>query len=663
MAEDSNSLDLLDAGALGGAFVVAVVGAWSLGAAYLGIHSLPVVIAGSVVLLALCVLLCRRRMGGLRFRWFGAGAWMVLPALLAVLLLSFPGFRYATGDKDPGIYVMHAHSIAETGELRIPATDMQMSGVFTVQDVPGTLWRGFEPRAADSTTITPSFYHLWSAILADAFEAIGFRALTVVLPMLGVLAALLMFALTRRLAPPWVAGAASLILATNMMQVWQTRYPTTEVLAQVLFLGAALGLVAALQTRVLPFAFASGVLVTAGFLNRGEGVLLVMLAMLGAAVAIALGLRRVLALWFAAGLAVLLPFAWLQAYDVAEIYSVGNNVPSDKVLGLCIVVAVVIAVVGSRLAVLRRWWDALGRLLATPKAARAVRLVITVGVVVGFVLAGLRPLFGEDFFDRNGEIIRSYDERSLHRLALFFGWPLLGLAVVGLLWAVWTRWSAGRTIVVTVCLGFLSLFLLHARNSPQMMWWGRRFIPIAVPAIVLFAAFSLCAAFAVRAKWRTPVFVGVALVLLATVAFQARQSWALRGHDEKGGSYGVALSVAAVAGDQQGVFLWQNAPCCAAPVLLFGSPTWIYGGADSARLPRDAAEWAAFLPPVVAAAGDRPVYLVLNGEGQVPADLPYVVTESARITGSLPVWEESNTARPSHAIVYPYDLVIYKIEP
>ena len=32
-------------------------------------------------------------------------------------------------------------------------------------------------------------------------------------------------------------------------------------------------------------------------------------------------------------------------------------------------------------------------------------------------------------------------------------------------------------------------------------------------------------------------------------------------------------------------------------------------------------EWAAFLPPVVAAAGDRPVYLVLYGEGQVPADL------------------------------------------
>jgi hypothetical protein len=662
MADDANSFDLLDGGALGGTFLVAVVGAWSLAAAYLGIHSLPVVVVGSVVLLALCALLCRGRMGGLRLRWFGAGAWMVLPALLAVLLLSFPGFRYATGDKDPGIYVMHGYSIAHTGELRIPATELQMSGVFTVQDVPGTLWRGFEPRAADSSTIVPSFYHLWSALLADAFDAVGFRALTVVLPLLGVLAALLMFALTRRLAPPWVAGAASLVLATNMMQVWQTRYPTTEVLAQVLFLGAALALVTALQTRVRPLAFASGLLVTAGFLNRGEGVLLVMLALLGAAVAIALGLRRTLAIWFAAGLVVLLPFAWIQAYHVAEIYSTGNNVPSAKVLGLCMAVSVVVAVVGSRVAVLRRWWDALCHALAAPKVARVVRVVISAGVVVGFVLSGLRPLFGDDYFDRNGEIIRSYDERSLHRLALFFGWPVLGLAVVGLLWAIWTRWSAARTIVVTVCLGFLALFLLHARNSPQMMWWGRRFIPIAVPAIVIFAAFSLCAALAMR-KWRTPALVGVALVLLATVAFQTRQSWALRGHDEKGGSYGVALSVAAVAGDQKGVFLWQNGPCCGAPVLLFGSPTWIYGGADSARLPREATDWATFLPPVVAAAGDRPVYLVLNGEGQVPADLPYLVTQVARITGALPVWEESNVARPSKAITYPYDLVIYKVEP
>ena len=66
-----------------------------------------------------------------------------------------------------------------------------------------------------------------------------------------------------------------------MMQVWQTRYPTTEVLAQVLFLGAAFGLVVSMQTRVAPLALASGFLVTAGFLNRGEGVLMVMLALLG----------------------------------------------------------------------------------------------------------------------------------------------------------------------------------------------------------------------------------------------------------------------------------------------------------------------------------------------------------------------------------------------
>ena len=77
-----------------------------------------------------------------------------------------------------------------------------------------------------------------------------------------------------------VAGlAGGLLLATNMLQVWQTRFPTTEVLAQALYLGALLGVVVALQTGWRPAAGLSpGCCVGVGWLNRADGVLLVVMA-------------------------------------------------------------------------------------------------------------------------------------------------------------------------------------------------------------------------------------------------------------------------------------------------------------------------------------------------------------------------------------------------
>jgi hypothetical protein len=277
----------------------------------------------------------------------------------------------------------------------------------------------------------------------------------------------------------------------------------------------------------------------------------------------------------------------------------------------------------------------------------------------------VRPRFGEHMVLYLGKPIRSYDEESLHRLALFFGWPALVLMVVGFLWAVWARWSAVRTIVVSLSVGFLVLFLYKARNSPQMMWWCRRFIPSAVPAIVLLAAMSLGAVAVLKPQWRRIAMGVVAVVLAFTVVQQTRQSWALRSHDEKGGTHGVALSIAATSGDRRGVFLWESGPCCLSPALLFGSPTWIFGNVDSALLPRERDEWPEFVEQVMAVAGDQPVYLVVDGRAEAPDDMPAPLTLSLakRINGGIPVWEERLDLRPQIAFLSPYDLAMYEVLP
>ena len=664
MTDDDRGFDLLDAVALGGATLVGFAGSVALLAAYLGVHSMPMVVVGTVLLTVAFVLVARGRMAVARCRGLAKGSWMVLPALLLAAVLLFPGFRYGAGDKDPGIYVLHAQAISDSGQLRIERSEMQMSGVFTQDDTLGTQWRGFEP-PGDDTSIVPSFYHLWPALLAASFDLVGFGTLALAVPVLGVLAVLLMFSLARRLAPPWVAGVAALLLATNFMQVWQARYPTTEVLAQVLFLASLLGLVAAVQTRAVPLALLSGTLVTVGFLARGEGVLLVMAALLAAGAAVAADVHRRTALWFGAGVLWLLPLAWYQAYMVAERYTRVNSVPGSTTLLAALVVSAVIAVVGWRWDGISAAWRRLVAVVAREGVSRWIRIVVSVGAVGLFVLGVVRPRLGEHMLLYLGTPIRSYDEESLHRLALFFGWPALVLMVVGFLWAVWARWSAVRTIVVSLSVGFLVLFLYKARNSPQMMWWCRRFIPSAVPAIVLLAAMSLGAVVVLKPQWRRIAMGVVAVVLAFTVVQQTRQSWALRSHDEKGGTHGVALSIAATSGDRRGVFLWESGPCCLSPALLFGSPTWIFGNVDSALLPRERDEWPEFVEQVMAVAGDQPVYLVVDGREEAPDDMPAPLTLSLakRINGGIPVWEERLDLRPQIAYLSPYDLAMYEVLP
>jgi len=434
-------------------------------------------------------------------------------------------------------------------------------------------------------------------------------------------------------------------------------------LAQVFFLASLMALVAAVQTRAVPLALVGGTLVTVGFLARGEGVLLVMAALLAAGFAVAADLQRRVAWWFGAGVLWLLPLAWYQAYVVAQRYSRVNGVPGARTLGLALLLAVALAVVGLRWGGVRAAWSRVVDVVARAGVARGIRIGVSVFAAGLFVVGVIRPVFGEHIVLYLGKPIRSYDEESLHRLALFFGWPALGLMLVGFLWAVWARWSALRSIVVSLGVGFLVLFLYRARNSPQMMWWCRRYIPSAVPAIVLLAAMSLGAVAVLRPQWRR-VGLGVIGVLLAfTVVQQTRQSWDLRPHDEKGGTYGVALSVAATSGEQRGVFLWEGGPCCESPVLLFGSPTWIFGDVDSASLPREREEWPSFVDGVMAAAGEQPVFLVMNAATPMPDDLPevYSLELAKRINGGIPVWEERNDVRPQTPRVIGYDLTIYRV--
>ena len=672
-----SSITWLDALALGSLVVVALVAWASLALAHLGAHSLPAVLGVSAVALALVLAACARRV---RLRPDVAGTAVALGCAAVALLLTYPGFEYGVSDKDPGGYVSHAISISRTGDYSLVDPVLATAGedpTFPYQlATPGARFSGVWIRDEASGLIVPQFYHLWPALLATSYSAAGQAGLLATVPLMGVLSVLVLCALLRRVGTAMsgraaglvAAGAGGLLLATNMLQVWQTRFPTTEVLAQALYLGALLGIVVALQTGWRPAAGIAGLLVGVGWLNRSDGFLLVMMSVgIGAAL---LATRRWdgRATWFAGGLLLVVPHALRQAYDLARNYTDAN-----PHLTLPQLVVAVVVLLGAGL-LLR--FVATRPLAAAQRGLERRRPQVVVGSLV--LLAGtallalgyLRPtLFGVDYFDYNDrQMLRSYDEEIVHRLAWFlsdwgFGLMLVGLAVVAL-----RRWSSSVWTVVVPTLVLFPIYGYTASNSTRLLWWSRRYIPTVLPGIVVLLALAI-AYFAVRRyRGRLLTAVPAALALGGLVTFFLSQTLPLRQHDEWRGSFAVSQRIADLSGDRQGVYLWEfDQGCCAGPTRLFATPVWLQHGDLSVLLPSDANmaldgnARSYVVDRYVERFAGQPVFVVAD-KGELPEGLdPSRFEPVDRITTQLPMWEESDKERPDEVRQIPVDIAVWRV--
>jgi hypothetical protein len=667
-------LDLL---ALGALLAVALLGWASLALAHLGVHSLPAVLGLTGVGLCLAAVLAR----GVRVRADVPGVLVALACGAVAAALTVPGFSYGVADKDPGGYVTHALVIGQTGDYAfvdpVLATAAQ-DPTFPVQlTSPGARFAGVWVRDASTGLIVPQFYHLWPALLATAHDAGGRPALLVTVPLMGVVSVLALCALLRRVGDALLgeagglvaAAAGGLLLATSSLQVWQARYPTTEVLAQALYVGALLGIVVALCTGWRPAAGAAGLLVGVGWLNRADGLLLVLLSVgLGAAL-VATRREDARAAWFTGGLGVVAPHALLQAYDLAASYSAANSIPP-----LPTVAAVVLTCLAAAL-VLR---VGLARPLARASQALLQRRVQVVAGVLVLAAAGalmvlgyLRPrLFGADTFDYNGREVRSYDEAVMARLTWFVSLPGFALVLAGVAVVVLRRWRAAAWAVVLPTLVLFPLYGYSAMNSTRLMWWTRRYVPTVLPGIVVLIA--LAVAFLLVWRWRGRLLSAAtgAVALVGLLALFLSQSLPLRAHDEFAGSFALSRQVAAVAGDRDGVFLWEaDQGCCSGPTRLLAVPVWLQHGQLSALLPNDAALASdanarrTVLDRYAERFAGRPLFVVADA-GQLPAGIdPARVEPVLDRQVRLPVWEESDVERPDKAVEVPVHVSVWRVRP
>ena len=653
----------------GGAVLAVALVAWSsLILAHLGAHSLLGALLLGAGMAAACVLVALT-MGrpAPRLRADPVGLLVLLACAGVAAALTFPGFSYGVSDKDPGGYVSHAVEIAHSGDYSF--TDPILRAHLPVQlQSPGARFPGVWVNDSATGKIVPQFYHLWPALLATAYDAAGYDGIRLVVPSMGLLAVLLLVALLRRvgeaLAGPTAGLAAAvaggLLLATNMLEVWQARFPTTEVLAEALYLAALFGIVVALQTRWRPAAGFAGLCIGVGWLNRADGLLLVLLALGFGAALLATNRWDGRASWFAAGLAVVVPHAGRQAYDLARAYTLGNNVP-----GLQTVLLVSGALLALALAIrllLRRPVGWLLRGLERRAVQVALGILVVLAVAGLLALGFLRPrLFGADYFLYNGRRIRSYDEQILHRLSWFFTLPGFALMFLGLTVVAFRRWVSAAWAVVVPTLLLFAVYAYTAKNSTRLLWWTRRYVPTVLPGVMMLIALALGFGFVWRFRGHALLRLPSVAALVALVAVFLSQSIPLRGHDEWQGSFGVAQKVSDLSPGVRGIYLWEAEPCCNGGTQLFASQVWLAHDEVSVLLPSDVTRRAEIVRQYAAHFGKSPMF-VIGGRGKLPMGIDVgSVSPVTEITASLPMWDESDLARPRHSHHVAVDLRVWRV--
>lgn len=601
--------------------------------------------------------------------WFGSrrpglsldigGAVAVLVGIVIAAFFLFPGFNYGVTDKDPGAYLEIGSAFARHGSYSFVDT--------LARHFPGVA--NFDPGErfpaiwVQHGLILPQFYHLWPALLAMAYDIGGLRLEVQVTPLCGLLAVALFVLLVRRVVPGRAglpaAFAAGPLLATNMLQVWQSKYPTTEAFSEMIFISLLLGIAISLQTGWAPAAGLSGLLLGVGWLERPDMLVSAAVAAGVGAVLFALGRFDRRCWWFLGGLVVTLPHVLWQAYAGALKYTLAAGVPS---LGTIVAGGLVMYALAGLARLLRPLPRAVLGVLARRRWQLGLGLAICAIALAGMVLGFLRArLFGLSYQYATHVLVRSYNEENMRRLGWFItlpGWALVGLGIAAI---TLRRWWASQWVVLVPALLIIPVYVQNARIAPVLMWWGRRFVPEVLPLLICLIVIALAATLGLTRRARLLAALPAFALFVYLLASFVSESAPVRRFDEFAGSFRLTSRIAATAGGRRGIYLFPRDPCCTSADWFFGGAMWLERGEFSAILPPPPAELG-YVRALAAAMPGHPVFAVLDGHA-VPAALAALHPRAVlRVQTGLPVWQQSYTSLPDGpATPVPLNFTVWRL--
>lgn len=441
--------------------------------------------------------------------------------VLALVYLLFPA-DCTLGGRDMGTYTNHAIFIAQQGRLDVPYPWMphehsllypamkQMPGFYKTPDM-----------------MTVQFGHLYPLWLAQAFGTAGAEGIGRFNGILALLGLALFYSIAARLVPVRYALVAALFLGLNPSEVWLARTSLSEVFAQVFIWASFWCLVRALQTEEKPLAHMAAILLGCAVLVRIDSLLIVACLLTCQTAHVLIYTKKkndIQGVWMSylgiaiptLGIAVGYYARWSTPYFFAlkpELLSIGLLVLAMTVILCCFLVLPA--------SFKEAAYSFLSGRSAFAILAGGVILLLVYGL---FIRPDIEPY---SLIERPGHPLhgtRDFREDSLVNIAKYISIPALVAAVFG--WLLMMRRSvrselwAPWLVPLIVLGGIAAVYLWKPSIFPDHFWAIRRFVPVVIPGLILFAAvgfYELIGVLPIRALWETGV--AVFFLVFAMVAY------------------------------------------------------------------------------------------------------------------------------------------------
>jgi hypothetical protein len=412
----------------------------------------------------------------------GAAA-MIIIVVVAGFLFIQP-FEYIIGGWDPGVYMNTGINIAKTGSIIIHddflrSLSSEDQKVFShkrndlVQKYPG-----FPIVDSENGTILPYFYHLYPVWIAVFYSLFGVRSALLANAVFGLMAVFAVYLVGKTLFHRDVGIIAALLLALNIAQIWQARFPTTEILTQFLIFSGVYTFSLFTDRERPEFAVTSAVCFGAAFFARIDTVLLLPGIFLFLYYRSFKRLRKA-DLSFAVPFLALLTLVLVYSLTISRLPTMllfSQFVPPKgrfllPASAIVLVILIAVRMFSSRIS------DILDSVLSSRAFRSSIMALVAILLLYGYFV---RPHMSEHT-----------NVTNLVELGWFLSPPGLVLAAAGILLLTWKGLDEKTAVFYLVTLSVSCFYIYNKMVHPVYMWAVRRYVPVVIPAALIMMSYAI----------------------------------------------------------------------------------------------------------------------------------------------------------------------------